>query len=162
MVTLRAATPADQESIRSIYNDAVLHTTATFDTDIRTTEQQANWFRAHKKNHPVIVAEESGTVVGWASLSSWSDRCAYDGTVEVSEYIHPDHRGRGIGSQLLREVMRLGKEAGNHSVLARISEGNATSIHMHEKFGFAHIGVMKEVGFKFGRYLDVHLMQLTY
>src|SRR5262245_22207041 len=103
MVIVRAAGEADQEAIRSIYNDAVLHTTATFDTSERTPEQQRQWYASHKKNHPVIVAERAGEVVGWASLSSWSDRCAYDGTVEVSVYIHPASRGQGIGRTLLEE-----------------------------------------------------------
>ena len=101
-------------------------------------------------------------VVGWASLSPWSDRCAYDTTVEVSVYIHHDFRGQGIGSTLLEMVTLEGKKVNNHTVISRISEGNEVSIHLHEKLGYRHIGVMKEVGFKFDKFLDVHMMQLVY
>ena len=86
----------------------------------------------HKKNHPVFVAEERGKIVGWSSLSPWSDRCAYDTTVEVSVYIHKDHRGKGIGSDLLEMVTLEGKKENNHTVISRIAEGNEVSIHIHD------------------------------
>ena len=162
MLNIRPATVDDQQAIMEIYNEAIENTTATFDTDPRTMEKQMDWWAKHKKNHPVLVAEEKGKITGWASLSPWSDRCAYDTTVEVSVYIHKDFRGRGIGSKLLEIVTLEGGKAGNHTVLSRIAEGNASSIHIHEKFGYKHIGVMKEVGFKFGKFLDVYLMQLVY
>ncbi len=162
MITIRPATESDQQAIMEIYNDAVQNTTATFDTEPRSLQNQLEWFRKHKKNHPVFVAEENNRVVGWASLSPWSDRCAYDTTVEVSVYIHNGFRGQGIGSQLLEIVTMEGKKVNNHTVISRITQGNEVSIHLHEKLGYQHIGVMKEVGFKFGKFLDVHLMQLTY
>jgi phosphinothricin acetyltransferase len=162
MIQLRAATEKDLASILDIYNEAVLNTTATFDTEPRSLEKQRAWFFSHKKIHPVLVAEDNGTVLGWASLSPWSDRCAYDTTVEISVYIHKDHRGRGLGSRLLEEVIRLGKNLEIHTVLSRITQGNETSIHIHERCGFKTIGVMKEVGYKFNRFLDVHMMQLIY
>jgi len=162
MLSVRTATEADQQAIMDIYNDSVLNNTATFDTDPRTIEKQMVWFRNHKKNHPVLVGEKDGKVVGWASLSPWSDRCAYDTTVEVSVYVHKDYRGQGIGSQLLKQVTIMGKDAGNHTVLSRITQGNEHSIHLHEKLGYTHVGVMKQVGFKFGKFLDVHMMQLIY
>ncbi len=162
MTTIRLATESDQQAIMEIYNDAVQNTTATFDTEPRSLQSQMEWFRKHKKNHPVFIAEENNRVVGWASLSPWSDRCAYDTTVEVSVYIHNGFRGQGIGSQLLEIITLEGKKVNNHTVISRITQGNEVSIHLHEKFGYRHIGVMKEVGFKFGKFLDVHLMQLTY
>lgn len=162
MIHIRAAKDSDQQAIMEIYNDAVLNTTATFDTDPRTMEKQVEWFRKHKKNHPVLVAENNNVIIGWASLSPWSDRCAYDTTVEVSIYVHKDFRGRGIGSNLLEIITLEGKKENNHTVISRISQGNETSIHLHEKFGYHHVGVMKEVGFKFGKFLDVYIMQLIY
>ena len=162
MIHIRSATDSDQQAIMEIYNDAVLNTTATFDTDQRTIENQMDWFRKHKKNHPVFVAEKDKMVIGWVSLSPWSDRCAYDTTVEVSFYVHKDFRGQGIGTNLLEVITLEGKKGNNHTVISRITQGNETSIHLHEKFGYQHIGVMKEVGFKFGKFLDVHLMQLIY
>jgi phosphinothricin acetyltransferase len=162
MLTIRPATNADQQAIMDIYNEAVQNTTATFDTDLRTLDKQMTWFRNHKKNHPVLVGERDGKIIGWASLSPWSDRCAYDTTVEVSVYVHKDYRKQGIGSQLLKQVTVLGQSLGNHTVLSRITQGNEQSIHLHEKLGYRHVGTMKEVGFKFGKFLDVHMMQLVY
>jgi len=162
MITIRNASQEDQRVILEIYNEAVVNTSATFDTELRSYDKQLAWFASHKKNHPVIVAEIENQVVGWASLSPWSDRCAYETTVEVSVYVHKDFRARGIGSKLLEWVTLEGKKVGNHTVLSRISEGNESSIHIHEKFGYRHVGVMKEVGFKFGKFLDVHMMQLVY
>ena len=162
MISIREATQADQQVILDIYNDAVTNTTATFDTELRSFDKQLSWFANHKQNHPVIVAEQDNKVIGWASLSPWSDRCAYETTVEVSVYVHKDFRSKGTGSKLLEWVTLEGKKAGNHTVLSRITQGNESSIHIHEKFGYRHVGVMKEVGFKFGKFLDVHMMQLVY
>ncbi len=162
MIHIRPATDFDQQAIMEIYNDAVVNTTATFDTDQRTIEKQIDWFLKHKKNHPVLVAEKDRQVIGWASLSPWSDRCAYDTTVEVSVYVHKDFRGQGIGSNLLEMITLEGKKVNNHTVISRITQGNEASIHLHEKFGYTNIGVMKEVGFKFDKFLDVHMMQLVY
>jgi phosphinothricin acetyltransferase len=162
MILIRKAEDSDQEAIMGIYNEAVENTTATFDTELRSFEKQLSWFKAHKKNHPVLVAEKEKQVVGWASLSPWSDRCAYDATVEISVYVHHAYRSSGIGSQLMKAVIEEGRLQKNHTVISRITEGNEASIKLHEKLGFQHIGTMKEVGFKFGKFLDVQLMQLMY
>jgi phosphinothricin acetyltransferase len=162
MISFRPATEQDQEAIMDIYNDAVVNTTATFDTEKRTIEKQLRWFRNHKSNHPVFVAVEDEKVAGWASLSAWSDRCAYEGTVEVSVYIHPGSRGKGIGKKLLQIITEEGRKAKNHSVISRIAAENEVSIHIHESLGYKHIGIMKEVGLKFGRYIDVCMMQYLY
>ena len=162
MITYRPATHHDQTAILDIYNEAVLNTTATFDTEERTMEKQLLWFASHRERHPVLVAEELGQVIGWASLSPWSERSAYDASVEVSVYVHNDHRGKGIGSRLLELITLAGKEAGNHTVISRITSGNEVSIHLHEKLGYRIVGTLKEVGLKFGRYLDVVILQLNY
>jgi len=120
------------------------------------------WYNNHKENHPVFVAEENKTIVGWASLSPYSDRCAYDTTVEVSVYIHHDHRGKKIGSQLLEVTTLEGEKVKNHTVISRISSDNLSSIHIHEKIGYKHVGTLKEVGYKFGKLLDVTIMQYLF
>ena len=117
MLQIRKATIDDLNAILGIYNEAVLNTTATFDTTPRTFEKQLEWYNNHKENHPVFVAEENKTIVGWASLSPYSDRCAYDTTVEVSVYIHHDHRGKKIGSQLLEITTLEGEKVKNHTVI---------------------------------------------
>ena len=159
---IRPATLQDQPGILEIYNESVLHSTATFDTDPRTPEKQLEWFNRHKANHPVLVAEDDGKIAGWASLSPWSDRCAYDSTVEVSVYLAPEQRGKGLGFQLLQQVTEAGRKAGNHTVISRISSDNLPSIRIHEKAGYSTVGTMKEVGFKFGRFLDVVMMQIVF
>jgi len=162
VLIIRRATSNDLGAITEIYNEAILKTVATFDTEPKTLEEQMVWFANHDLKYPVLVAERSRHVLGWASLSTWSDRCAYSDTAELSIYVGEAHRGKGIGRRLLEEIIQKGRKAGIHTVIARVSEGNEASIHLLESLGFEHIGVMREVGRKFGRLLDVHLMQKIY
>lgn len=101
-------------------------------------------------------------MVGWASLSKWSDRLAYADTAEISLYVHSSQRGRGIGKRLVEAVVIKGQKAGLHTLIARIVAGNQVSVRLHEGVGFEHIGIMREVGRKFGQLLDIHLMQKIY
>lgn len=162
MLNIRPATEADQLGMMEIYNESVLNSNATFDTEPRSMEAQLAWFRIHKRNHPVLVAEEKNQIIGWASLSPWSERCAYETTVEVSIYIHKDFRGKGMGIKLLKIITLEGGKLGNHTILSRITQGNEISLHIHEKLGYRHIGVMEEVGFKFGKFQNVHMMQYLF
>jgi len=159
---IRPAKVKDLAAITDIYNEAILTTDATFDTEPKTIAEQKAWFDDHGKKNPVIVAEADGAVRGWASLSKWSTRCAYEDTAEISVYVKQEWRGQGIGKRLMRDVLIAGKDAGLHTVLSRITSGNDVSIHLHEQYGFQHIGVMKEVGKKFERTLDVCMMQKIY
>jgi L-amino acid N-acyltransferase YncA len=160
--TTRAATDGDIKAITDIYNEAVLTTDATFDIEPKTEDEQRVWFAHHGPKHPVLVAEFDGAVIGWASLSEWSTRCSYAGTAEVSLYIKEGFRGKGAGRRLLEDIMREGERVGLHTILSRITTGNEVSIHLHESVGFEHVGIMREVGEKFGRLLDVLLMQRIY
>jgi L-amino acid N-acyltransferase len=159
MTVIRKATIEDVPAITAIYNDALLKLTATFDTQPKTLEEQAKWLEGHGGQFPVMVAEQDGKVTGWASLSKWSDRCAYSETAEASMYISENSRGQGTGRKLLTAILDEGQKAGLHTVIARIVAGNAPSIHLCESLGFKNIGTMKEVGRKFGMLLDVQLMQ---
>jgi L-amino acid N-acyltransferase len=96
-VSIRRAEIADAAAIAEIYNEAIVTTTATFDTEVKTVEERAQWLEAHDERHPVLVAEVAGKVVGWTSLSRWSERRAYDGTAESSFYVLSPYRGRGVG-----------------------------------------------------------------
>jgi L-amino acid N-acyltransferase len=156
---LRPAAGGDAGAIRSIYNEAVRTTTATFDTEPRDPRAHRRWMAAHAEPYSVLVAERGGRVVGWASLSAWSDRRAYDGTAEVSEYVEAAHRGHGIGRAMLERLLREADRRGFHTLIARVADGNRASLRLHRAFGFRRIGVMREVGFKFGRRIDVHLLQ---
>ncbi len=159
MISVRPATQNDLPAITDIYNGAILNTLATFDTQPKSLEEQVRWFAGHDARHPVLVAEEDGTIVGWASLSAWSDRCAYADTAEASIYVRKEQRGRGIGRDLSVALAEAGKKAGLHTVLARISEGNEASLQLARSAGFQLVGTMREVGRKFGKLLDVHLLQ---
>jgi L-amino acid N-acyltransferase YncA len=162
MLNIVRATLNHLESITDIYNDAVLTSTATFDTDPIGLDDQRLWFNEHNNKFPIYVAMIENEVIGWASLSRWSGRCAYENTAEVSIYIKTEHQGKHIGTKLLQKILEEGKAAGLHTVIARIAEGSEISIRLHEKAGFEHIGVMKEVGVKFGKLLDVYLLQLIF
>ena len=158
-ITIRKAEGEDLLMITEIYNEAIMTTTATFDTTPKTLEEQQAWFADHGEKNPVLVAEKKGCVIAWGALSKWSDRCAYTDTAEVSLYVKDIYRGKGIGTQLLTRLLEEGKKQGLHAIIARITEGNISSLAMHEALGFFPIGVMKEVGVKFDRRLDVHLLE---
>jgi phosphinothricin acetyltransferase len=162
MLWTRKATIEDLKDITDIYNEAIQKTVATFDTEPKTLEQQKVWFIEHGKNNPIIVAELNGIIVGWAALSKYSTRCAYSNTAEISLYVKLEYQGKGVGRKLMDEIIKKGEKTNIHVVLARITEGNEISIHLHKSVGFENIGTMKEVGNKFGKLLDVHLMQKIY
>ena len=110
----------------------------------------------------IVLAFVAATVVGWAALSLWSQREAYAETAESSFYVQAEFRGAGIGRLLKQRILAAGRDAGLHTILARVAAGNEASIHLNQSCGFQHIGIMKEVGYKFNRRIDVHLMQFIY
>jgi phosphinothricin acetyltransferase len=159
-LSLRLVQRRDAEAIRAIYNVEVVESTVTFDMVPRTIDEQVAWIDEHSGGHPAIVAvDDDGTVVGFGSLSPWRNRPAYSGSVEDSVYVHRDHRGRGVGRLLLEELVRLGRDHGFHTVIARIVGGHETSIALHARCGFEQVGIEREVGRKFKQWLDVVLMQ---
>ena len=162
MVTIRKATLDDLKEITDIYNDAIQKTVATFDTETKTYEEQKKWFEDHGTNNPIFVAELDGDIIGWAALSKYSTRCAYSDTAEISLYVRDQDQGKGIGKKLMQSIVKEGETTSLHAIIARITDGNKKSIYLHESVGFEHIGIMKEVGNKFGKRLDVCLMQKVY
>jgi len=160
VATLRPAVEADAEAIAAIYNDAVVTTTATFDTEARSLAAQREWLAEHHAPYVVLVAVAAARVVGWASLSPWSDRRAYAETAEVSEYVGQGHRGAGVGTALLDGLIVHARSVPFHMLLARIADSNPASHRLHASRGFRVVGVMHEVGLKFGRRIDVALLEL--
>jgi L-amino acid N-acyltransferase len=158
-VEIRLATLADAESIRQIYNLEVTSSTVTFDLVPRTLEQQEEWLAKRSGAHAVLVADDDGNVVGFASLSPYRDRAAYSTTVEDSIYIARPYQGRGVGKLLLGELVAVARQHGFHAMMARIVGGHEASIALHTAVGFGIVGVEREVGRKFGQWLDVVLMQ---
>src|SRR5215510_1262870 len=156
---IRAATEADLDAINAIYNQAVRAPLEAFDIVEKTMDERRIWFRLHGPFHPVIVATDSGHVLGWASLSPWAPHGAYSRTVEDSIFVASGARGRGVGKRLLSALLEKAEELGHHVVIARITDGNSASLALHEQHGFENVGVMREVGFKNGVWLDEYVLQ---
>jgi len=159
-IEIRDATAADLPRIFEIYNREVEHGISTFDLEPRKVGVDDGWLTDREPIHPVLVASAECSVVGWASLSAWSPRGAYRRTGEVSEYVHADHRGRGIGAALLQALVERARGSGVVVVMARIALPNTASIAIHEACGFRSIGTQRRAGEKLGRLIDVELMDL--
>ena len=158
--SVRAATLDDAEAIRAIYNPEVLESTVTFDLVPRSPEEQRAWLAARSGALAVLVAEdEASEVVGFASLSPYRDRPAYSTTVEDSVYVRRDQQGRGVGKLLLGALLETAAAHGFHACMARVVGHHDASIRLHSSLGFDVVGTEREVGRKFGRWLDVVLMQ---
>ena len=156
---VRLANLSDAEEIANIYNHEVLSGVATFDLVPKTLDEQREWLRERSGALPCIVAlNDSRKVVGWACLSKYRDRPAYGTSVEDSIYVHPEHQGVGVGSVLLSELVHLADEHGFHPIRSN-SGREPSSIALHSKHGFEMVGVEREVGRKFGQWLDVTVMQ---
>ncbi|MGD1044084.1 MAG: GNAT family N-acetyltransferase [Bacteroidota bacterium] len=155
----RKAELSDVNAITEIYNEAILTTTATFDTEPKNSSERLQWFQSHDNRHPIWVAVLDGKVVGWISLSKWSDRPAYNDTGETSFYVKSEYRGKGIGTELLQMMIKEARQLKYHTIIARIAGESDVSLHVHENFDFVQVGILKEVGRKFGKLLDVHILQ---
>ena len=156
---VRLAHSGDSEAIRAIYNAEVTGSTATFDIVERTAAQQLAWLEHHSGAHPAVVAVSDGVVRGFGSLSPYKERAAYATSVEDSVYVDAAWRRKGVGGVVLLELVELATRHGFHTVIGRIAGGNEASVSLHERCGFQVIGVEREVGRKFGRWLDVTIVQ---
>ncbi|NJM92350.1 MAG: N-acetyltransferase [Rhodospirillaceae bacterium] len=160
-VVIRDAREPDLAAMLAIYNDAVLTTTAVYDYKPRSSEQQAAWFKAKQEQGlPVLVAEDGGAVVGFASYGPFRPWPAYLHSVENSLYVAPERRGRGIGSALLPALIERAAERRLHTMIAGIDATNEASLRLHAKFGFERVAQFREVGWKFERWLDLAFLQL--
>lgn len=159
---IRIAEDKDVKDLLDIYNYEVEHGLSTFDLNPKTLEERLKWFREHNVgNHPLIVAEEDGKAVGYASLSPYRPKEAYAATVELSVYIHKDYRRRGIAGKLSVAILEMARERdGIHTVISVITGGNEASLRLHRQLGFVHCGTIREVGVKFGKMLDIENYQI--
>jgi L-amino acid N-acyltransferase YncA len=156
---IRPATAADLDAINAIYNHYVHHSTCTYQEEPSTAEERAAWFAAHGPEHPVTVAEVNSEVIGWGSLSQFHARSAYRRTVENSVYVRHDRHRQGIGAALLADLINRAAALGHHAIIAGIDAEQTASVAIHRRFGFEHVGHLRQVGFKFGRWLDVIYME---
>lgn len=152
---LRDAREADLPAVRAIFNHWIEHSTASFRTAPDTDEQTRAWFAGRGPEHPVLVAEEAGEVLAWASLNPHKPANGYRHTVEMSVYVRPDALGRGLGRRLAAELLARAAASGLHAVLGGVCTEQDASRRMLESLGFAKVAHLREVGFKFGRWLDV-------
>jgi len=158
---IRPAVENDVAAILAIINHEILHSTALYDYDERSYEFQLNWFRQKRlEKMPILVVEQNGKLVGFGTYGIFRPKAAYKFSLEHSIYIHHEHRGEGIGKELLRELIALAKEEGYHTMIAGIDAANEGSIRFHESFGFVEVGHIKEVGYKFDSWLDLKFLQL--
>lgn len=157
---MRLAVLADAAAVREIYNLEVTTATSTFDLVPRSLEEQQAWLQARSGAFSAIVAiDDDGEVLGFASLSPYKERAAYRTTVEGSVYVRRDRMGEGIGSALLGRLVEIARASGFHTVMARIEASSAASRALHASCGFDLVGIEREVGRKFNRWLDVAVMQ---
>ncbi len=161
-ITIRHAVVADLQSILDIVNHAILHTTANYNYEPQTLEAQLQWFK-DKQQHgfPIIVAEFENHVIGFGAFGTFREKIGYQYTVEHSVYVTENHYGKGVGKLLLTELIRLAKSQNFHVMVGAIDADNAESIAFHKKFGFQECGIIRQAGFKFGKWLDLLFMQLV-
>lgn len=160
MISVRLATPDDAESILAIYNLEVDNHVSTLDLVTRTLEEQRSWLAQRSGAFSAVVATIGDDVVGFAPLSPYKERAAYRTTVEDSIYVSREHTRLGIGRTLMEHVVGIARDSGFHSVIARIEASGTASRQLHEACGFELVGVERQVGRKFNRWLDVAVMQL--
>ena len=159
--TIRLATASDLTAINDIYNHYVHESTSTYQERPEPIESRHQWFARHGNAHPVTVAEVDGRVVGWGALSPFHARSAYRFTVENSVYVAADHHRQGIGDALLADLIVRARAIGHRTIIAGIDGDQMASVAIHAKHGFVRAGELREVGFKFGRWLNVVYMQLN-
>ena len=150
------------DAILAIFNEAIVNSTALYDYQPRTPQSMLPWFDAKRAgNFPVIgVEDEAGSLLAFASYGTFRGWPAYKYTVEHSVYVHKDHRGQGLGRMVMRELIAAARRNDVHAMIGGIDATNAGSIALHERLGFKHAGTLPQVGFKFGRWLDLAFYQL--
>jgi L-amino acid N-acyltransferase len=151
----------DAEAIRAIRNDVIEHSTAMWTTKLLTARDGRSWVEENLARRSAYVAEASGDVVGFANWAPWRPKDGYRHTVEDSVYLVAGHQGRGVGAELLRTLIGSASESGAHVMMASIEATNATSVALHARQGFEVVGTAREVGTKYGRWLDLTMMRLA-
>jgi L-amino acid N-acyltransferase len=160
-LSIRLVTEEDLPQVLEIYNDIILHTTAVYDYAPHSLEMRRQWYLNKKRDgYPVFVAEQDGRVLGFSSFGPFRAWAAYAFSVENSVYVAQDFRGQGIGRLLLAPLIRAAREKNLHVMVAGIDATNTASLQLHRSFGFEEVAHFKQVGFKFGKWLDLKFLEL--
>lgn len=157
---IRPAATADLPAINAIYNEEIRTGVATWDEEPWTVEAREQWFAEHDPMEPVLVAEVDGEIAGFAYLSWYRPKAGYRYTRENTLYIHPAYQRRGLGARLLEALIEQARSRRIRALIAQIETSNEASIALHERYGFVRLGIERQVGYKFGRWLDAQPMQL--
>jgi phosphinothricin acetyltransferase len=161
MIAIRSATEKDLPALLDIYNHVILHTTAVYSYQPHTMEARREWYASKAKDgYPVFVAEEDGRVVGFSSYGPFRAWPAYKYTIENSVYVAEDQRGRGIGKLLIQPLIDAARHQGYHVIIASIDASNESSLRLHRSLGFEEVAHFRQVGYKFGRWLDLKFLEL--
>lgn len=158
---VRRGTGDDLAAIAAIYNHAIEHTTATFDVERVTLAERRVWFAQFDEVHPLFVCESDGAVVGYAYYLPFRQKAAYALTKECTVYVAPDAHRRGVGTALYTAVVAHARAHGIHALVGVLGQDNPASTTLHRKFGFVEVGHLREVGHKFGRFVDTHYFELV-
>jgi L-amino acid N-acyltransferase YncA len=157
---IRDAIEADIDEITAIYNEVLTHSTAIYNNTPATREDRLAWWRARRdQGYPVVVATNNGRIAGFASFGDFRPWPGYRFTVEGTIHIHADTRGQGVGTELLKHIIERARTLGKHTMIAGVDSENAASLRFLERFGFERAGHLREVGFKFERFLDLVFLQ---
>jgi L-amino acid N-acyltransferase len=161
MITIRSARETDLPEILEIYNHVIVHTTAVYQYVPQTLEMRKAWYDSKiKDGYPLFIAEDAGRVVGLSTYGPFRAWAAYKYTVENSVYVAADQRGKGIARLLMQPLIDAARSQGYHAIIASIDASNDASLRLHESFGFAEVAHFREVGYKFGRWLDLKFLEL--
>ena len=161
MITVRHATENDLPQILNIYNDIIKNTTAVYYYEPHTLEMRKAWFDERKKlGFPIFVAEEDDIILGMSTIGPFRLPTAYKFSVENTVHVAAHARGKGIGKLLMPPIIEAAKELKMHTIIAGIDASNEVSLHLHKSFGFEEVAHFKEVGFKFGRWMDLKFLEL--
>ncbi len=161
-LSIRPAADADLPTITAIYNDAGVGTTASYDLEPVSLDSRRSWFEQRSAaGFPIVVAELDGRIVGYAAYGPFRDKAGYAYTVEHSVYVTRDARHSGVGHALMADLVARARDRGVHAMVGVLDADNAASIAFHRRLGFAEVARLPQVGRKFGRWLDVVMVQLT-
>ena len=158
-ITVRFATPEDAAAISTIYNQGIEDRVATLETAPRSADERRQWMAVRGARHPVIVAEQTGSVIGWGSLNPFNPRPAYDHVADFSVYVERGWRGKGVGRRLLERLIALARQLGYHKMVLAAFPSNTPGMALYERVGFATVGVYREQGRLDGAWVDVVIME---